>query len=314
MFDIRISKSAFMAYEWCPRSYKYRYIDGMRQPPTIPMRLGSAFHSFASTFSQSVNYNALYDVDSRIQVKEVLLETSRRMEAPATLTNDIANFIEFETGRFWDLHESPETKHDPVKYYTPVFVEEYMKARDPFEGYDDVILSGIMDRGDLTVNDTIVLIELKRSPKLNAQRLQKELLFYSILYEKAGVYEYPVTDMVAYTPVTNQYLHIQMNRRKQKHVEKRIIKMIEDDEYQCKENLFCSNCVGADICLNSVVDVDEILKILEDSGEAYTVTEITKILKVQRSLVKATLSDLHIVGAVEKAVKGKTEYYYIEAT
>jgi len=251
-------------------------------------------------------------VRSRAEVKEVLLEASMRIEAPASLQRDIANFIDFETDRFWNLHEAPDIYDDPVRYYTPVFVEEYMKVRDPFEGYEDVVLSGILDRGDLTANDTIVLIELKRSPKLNERRLQKELLFYSILYEKAGVYEYPVTDMVAYTPVTNEYLWIEMNRRKQKNVEKRIKLMIEDDKFLCKENLFCSNCVGAELCLNSVLDVELILKFLRDNPAAYSATDVTKELSVKRTLVKAALSDLYIAGRVQKAVKGKTEYFYIE--
>jgi len=309
---LRISKSGFMQWEFCPRAYKYTYIDGMKIAPTVSMQLGSSFHSFADQFFTGVNYNALYEVENKYQVTEIFSEMASKIEVPATLQKDINNFMEFEVDRFWNIHESSEIYDDPVRYYTPVFVEEYMKVRDPFEGYEDIILSGILDRGDLTVNDTIALLEYKRTPNLNKQRLQKELLFYSILYEKAGKYEYPVTDLIAYTPVTNDYLWIEMDKKKQAHVEKRIKLMIEDDKFPCKENLFCSNCVGAELCLNSTVNVDVILEFLQENPAAYTTTEITKELNIRRTLVKAALSDLHIDGKVKKSFKGKTAYWWIE--
>jgi len=302
-----------MSYEWCPRAYKYTYIDGMRQPPSINMQLGSSFHTFANLFFKSLNYNALYEVENKPQVRSIFFETSTRLEAPAGLQTAITNFLNFETDRFWSIYQaSPEIYDDPVRYYTPVFLEEYLRIQDPFEGYENIFLSGILDRGDLTARDSIALLEYKLTPSLNEQRLQKELLFYSILYEKADIYEYPVTDLVAYTPVTNDYIWMEMNKRKQKNVEKRIIKMIEDTQFLCKENLFCSNCVGAELCLNSTVDVEGILKVLQNSRAAWTTTEITKKLNIRRTLVKAVLSDLHIEGKVKRSFKGKTAYWWVE--
>ena len=297
-----------MQWEFCPRAYKYIYIDGMRITPSVPMQLGSSFHDFAKLLIQSLNYNLLYEVESKNQVRNILTEASMRIEAPSGLQNPIENFLTFETDRFWSLHENPDLYDDPVKYYTPVFAEEYMKVDGVFQ---DVTLSGILDRGDLTANKGIALIEYKLSQKLNAQRLQKELMFYSILYEEANLYEYPVTDLVAYTPVTNDYVWIEMDHKKQDTVRKRIQMMIDDTEFICKESIFCSGCVGADICLNMELDPGVIVEFLSESDLAYSTTEVAKAVNIRRNLVKATLSDLYIAGKVKKSMKGRTAYWWV---
>jgi len=81
--------------------------------------------------------------------------------------------------------------------------------------------------------------------------------------------------------------------------------------FPCKENPFCATCLGADICINSIVTREEVLQLVSN-GMAYTAQEIGMALEVRRDTVRGLLSDMELEGLVKRALKGKKVYWWSE--
>lgn len=305
---MRLSKSAFMQWEFCPRGYKYAFIDRLPFRPTVPMRMGSAFHDYADGLFRLLDYDDLATVGKKSDIEEIFLEAAVQIEAPAAIAHLVKNFVDFEVQRYQTFTESYT---DPIRLYKPLHLEQKLVA---LESYPDIDLVGIIDRMDLLERGTMALIEYK-SGNLNEKRVERELLFYTILVEKCNEIndtDFPrVSHLVGYSPAGNKTFVTEVKERKKKTVEKRILRMyreVTDGIFEAKENPFCGTCRGVDICMDSDVEVETIFQLCSEA--AYTAQEIAIILSDRASNIKAMLSDLALEGKVKRAVKGNKTYWY----
>jgi len=276
------------------------------------MQIGSSFHNFADEFFRVVDYEELGEAADLREIREVFLDTTRFIQAPAALENLVENFLEFESQRYLDMKGEHD---DPIKYYKPYMLENKIEVLNAFrdEGIR-IDMVGIIDRVDLLYTGTIALIEYK-SGNLNEKRVERELLFYTLLLEKANEYKggsFPeVTHLVGYSPRENDLVVLPMKKKKKDTVQRRIIKMAQDvmdGIFPCKENIFCPSCAGAEPCLESTVDKQMLLELC--SQAAYSEGELALILETRPSTVKGMLSDLYLDGKVQRAFKGNKTYWW----
>lgn len=306
-----------MQWEFCPRAYKYAYIDKLPFIPTLPMKMGSRFHDFADTFMEILPYQDLETTPP----EEVFWETARSIEVPKVIEKYAKNFVTFELNRYNGI---ARTYDNPVEIYQPVLLEDKIVVKNALRDYDvDVDMVGIIDRLDMLQDGTAAMIEYKTSDAIrednnNAKyRVMKELAFYTILLEKSNQYlgtTYPkVSHWVVYSPITDYAIIELTNSRTVNTVLDRLIKMYQDVSrgfFPHKENLFCSTCLGAEVCLESDISREEILELC--SGAAYNEKELGDILDTRPSTIRGILSDMELEGLVKRAYRGKTAYWWKE--
>lgn len=64
--DIPYSFSQNRLYNDCPRKYKYRYLDGIKEPTNANLELGSAIHKVFELYHNKTDHNALYTASQKI--------------------------------------------------------------------------------------------------------------------------------------------------------------------------------------------------------------------------------------------------------
>ncbi len=301
---VRLSKSGLTQWDICPRGYKYRYVNRIPTAATVPMQIGTAFHDFADDFFQTLDFELLRGVKDRHDIKRIFMAHVSAIEVPRYIEKRVENFIEFEVQRFLDMQDLD----DPVKYYKPFLLEEKVVVENAIE---DITLSGIIDRMDLTSEGTLALIEYKTSPRIH-DRVEKELLFYTILLEASERDFPPITHLVAYSPTTNDLRIWEISKRKKSNLKKKIIKVakgITSREFIPKESPLCSNCGFLELCLNATLQREEVLYLLTDA--AYSITELTIALDCSRGLIRGLLYDLRTDGIVDSGFDGNVEYWWV---
>ena len=306
-----------MQWEFCPRAYKYMRIDKLPFVPTLPMKIGSAFHDYADSFMTLLSYEELREADDPGIIHDIYEECAVGIETPKAIEKYAQNFREFEYKRFLGFISEYE---DPVTWYEPLHIENKFVVLNAFRETDlHIDLSGIIDRIDPTrVEDrevkSIALIEYKTG-NLSKVSLDKELPFYHLLVDRCTKYTStkfpPVSHLVAYSPVLDD-TYIQLaDLRKVARVANRLMKMTEDVQrgyFPHKENMFCHSCAGLEACMESDITREMILEMCESA--AYTSTELGAILDTRPSTVKAILSDMQLEGLVNRSYKGNTEYWW----
>jgi len=268
------------------------------------MQIGTAFHNFADAFFQTLDFESLRGVKDYHGIKKIFMSHVSAIEVPRYIEKRVENFIEFEIQRFLDMQDLD----DPVKYYTPFLLEEKIVVENAI---DNITLSGIIDRVDLTSEGTLALIEYKTSPKIH-DRVEKELLFYMHLIEASGRDYPPITHLVAYSPTTNDVRIWEISKRKKTNLRKKIIKVakgITSREFIPKESPLCAMCPFLELCLNATLQREEVLELLTD--EAYSITELTIVLDCSRGLIRGLLYDLRTDGIVDSGFDGNVEYWWV---
>ena len=158
---LRVSKSSWMGYRWCPRRYWWEKVQlkHIRSPPTAPMIRGSEIHD---------GLEHLYrDWDGQNMLRPLLPESDE--EAYDTLAD-----LEQQRIELWG-----------IEYFKPFEVEEKRIVYDPD---NDIVLVGKIDGLLLHPEGGICILELKtgsfNSNKISKTRL--ELCFYARLLKLMG--------------------------------------------------------------------------------------------------------------------------------
>ena len=301
---VRLSKSGLTQFDICPRAYKYRYVNRIPSPATFPMQRGTAFHNFADDFFQTLSFEALRGLKDRDAITKVFTSCADAIDTPQYIKKFANNFVQYEIQRFLDM----QNLDDPVKYFKPFLLEEKVVVENAIE---DITLSGIVDRVDLTSQGTLALIEYKTSPRIH-DRVEKELLFYTLLLEASDRDYPPITHLVAYSPIVNDARIWEINKRKKTNLKKKIVKVakaITAREFIPKESPLCATCSFLELCLNATLQREEVLTLLTD--EAYSITELTIALDCSRGLIRGLLYDMRTDGIVDSGFDGKTEYWWV---
>lgn len=154
---IRLSKSGYMCYLYCPRKFKYLYIDKVEVVPSPQMVRGKEFHKFVEDF-----YTKVKIINDELVLSDYSIVNEEIKEL-------ILNFINLEKKR-WTLCK--DSKY-PKIYYFP----RYQEIR-----IDTIDYKGIIDRIDVHTDGGLIIHEIKTG-NMNWKNVKKELYFYKMLFE-----------------------------------------------------------------------------------------------------------------------------------
>jgi len=152
-----ISKSAILAYKFCPLKYKFQFIDDEEPVESLESQIGTEFHRFATLFFEELDYHSLAgcrDYDSIMRIFELYLTG-----LPEAVLNLARNFIDMEAKRFLLLKSLGK-----VAYYKPLEVEGYYETQ-----INNFKLVGHIDRIDTTPDGNVMIVEYKTSKKMRFQ-------------------------------------------------------------------------------------------------------------------------------------------------
>ena len=210
---LKITKSSFGTFNWCPKKYEFSYPLRLPQDTTEAMIKGTVVHNSREDFFND------FDISKAENLSHSELITYNMGLHPIDDYGDIYhNIATFEAQRFIQAKEE-----DKLETYLPVINEVMLDAEitithdiNPkfiLERDYTVHLQGIIDRMFLDGNNYIP-IELKTGPwkdyKLTGMR--KELAFYKLLIdnapdealEEAGIdRDIPITHWGWYYPQSN---------------------------------------------------------------------------------------------------------------
>jgi hypothetical protein len=215
---LKITKSSFGSFQWCPKKYDFSYIQRLPQDTSEAMIKGTVVHNSREEFFDE------FDVKkAEHMTHDELIQYNIGLH-PVDDYGDIYKIIStFEAQRFVEAREA-----DKIDEYIPVVNEKMLDAEIviPFDANPNCILErdyvvhlqGIIDRMFLD-EGSYVPIELKTGPWKDYKKtsMRKEMAFYKLLVdnatdeslEKAGIdRNIPITHWGWYYPVSN-YLYIE---------------------------------------------------------------------------------------------------------
>lgn len=306
---MRISKSAFMTWLWCPKQYKFQYIDGIRQPPNIQMKMGTYFHDFAEDFMKAIDYDLMNEQTRFKEALAIMNSFKYGIKCPKIIDTYANNFIEFETKRMIQFLKEGKDLHE---YHKPIFLEDRFES-EPI--YKDMVVYGIIDRGDpMPETSSMALLEYKLSNNINHESVMKQLAFYKIVIDHLPELKFPqITDFVGYSAIRNDVVYEPWTEKREKWVMKYLKMMykdIQEGHFERKANLFCDSCSALTPCNEPVVNDDELLAHLRD--DKYRVVDLGRIMDVPQWKVEEALDFLEYNGTIMMEKKGRSYYYYME--
>ena len=259
---LKITKSSFGTFQWCPLKFQYQYPFHFPQETTEPMIKGTIVHTSRQAFFDE------YDITKAKTLSTSELITYGMGLYPIDDYGDIYhNMAKFDAERFTEAKEQGK-EHE----FLPVINEVMLDAEitiphdiNPkciLEQDYVVHLQGIIDRVFLS-DGKYVPIELKTGPWKDSKTtsMRKEMAFYKLLIENASdeslanAYldrEIPITHWGWYFPVSN-YLHIEKVKKSSMTALMRgitqMIKAYEEEEFPAKYYWKkCEYCSFQEIC------------------------------------------------------------------
>lgn len=174
---INLSKSQFITYLGCPKSYYLKYFRGWTEPSDKPNFVkGNTIHDF---------WENMYSDYCKIEDGEIVfdhyLDDNQKEHFDL-----IRNIMDFEQRRYDRVVK--EKGLDPEKYFFPISVEEKFTI-DGMRGLPDAIYR----RED----DTLEVFDLKSS-FYSGWKHRYEILFYAKLVQESEQFDQPVTGGALY--------------------------------------------------------------------------------------------------------------------
>ena len=259
---LKITKSSFGTFQWCPLKYQYQYPFRFPIETTEPMIKGTAVHDSRQDFFDD------YDIAKAKDMTESELITYGMGLYPIDDYGDIYhNMAIFDAKRFHTAREK-----DKLHEFLPVVNEVMLDAEIviPHDANPKCILEsdyvihlqGIVDR--MFIEDgKYIPLELKTGPWKDSKTtsMRKEMALYKLLIENASdeslanAYldrDIPITHWGWYFPVSN-YVHIEKVKKSSMTALMRgitqIIKAYENEEFPAKYYWKkCEYCSFQEIC------------------------------------------------------------------
>tara|TARA_R100000656_G_scaffold117191_2_gene90500 strand:+ start:428 stop:1309 length:882 start_codon:yes stop_codon:yes gene_type:complete len=259
---LKITKSSFGSFQWCPKKYEFSY------PLRLPQTTSEAMLKGTQVHNSREDYFEVFDIKKAENLSHSELVDYNMSLHPIDGNTDMYKTIAtFEAQRFIDARDE-----DKLHEYLPVVNEEILDAEifiphalNPkciLERDYHVHLQGIIDRMYLEDNAYIPM-ELKTGPwkdyKLTSMR--KELAFYKLLIENAtpeslaaaGIDgDIPITHWGWYYPASN-YIQVEIAKKQSTNAVMRgitqIIAAYERKEFNAKYYFkTCEYCSFLPIC------------------------------------------------------------------
>jgi hypothetical protein len=183
---LKITKSSFGTYNWCPKKYEFQYYMRLPTHTTEPMIKGTAVHNARDDFFED------FDVKKAEELSQNELVTYNMGLHPIDDYGEIyLTMAEYEAARF-----KAAQANNSLDNYLPVINEKMLDAeitipqncnpKYPLRKDYQVHLQGIIDRMFLQ-DGTYLPMELKTGIWKDSRNtsMRKELAFYKILFENA---------------------------------------------------------------------------------------------------------------------------------
>lgn len=210
---LKITKSSFGSFQWCPRKYEFSYIERLPQDTSEAMIKGTAVHNSREDFFD------IFDVKKAENMSnDELVDYNMGLHPIDGYTDIYRNISVFEANRFMEAKQANKLESylpviNEVKLDAELFIPQDLNPKCVLERDYTVHLQGIIDR--MFIEDgAYIPIELKTGPWKDYKRtsMRKELSFYKLLVDNApddvlqnaGIdRDIPITHWGWYYPVSN---------------------------------------------------------------------------------------------------------------
>ena len=259
---LKITKSSFGSFQWCPKKYYYSYYERLPQDTTEAMIKGTVVHNVREDFFNE------FDVKKEEHMSfDELVQYNLGLPPIDDYGEIYQNIATFEANRFIEAREM-ETLDDYLPVVNEVMLDaeivipQNINPKVELERDYIVHLQGIVDR--MFIDDgKYVPLELKTGPwkdyKLTMMR--KEMAFYKLLIENAtdeslanaGIdRDIPITNWGWYYPQSN-YIQVEAAKKASMNAVYRgitqLIKAYEEKEFNAKYYYnTCQHCSFYSIC------------------------------------------------------------------
>jgi len=248
---LKITKSSFGSFQWCPKKYEFSYVQRLPQDQTEAMRKGTIVH------------NAREDFFKSFDIKKAETFSHNELIAYCLSLYPLDDYVDmYETMAIFDAHRFMEAKtENTVGQYIPVVNEVLLDAEINVGEYT-VHLQGIIDRMFLD-GESHVPMELKTGlwKDYKTTMMRKEMAFYKLLFDNCPNEileendvdpDIPITHWGWYYPASNYVTVESVKPRSETAVIKGIEKLIEAYEEGVFPTKFfhktCSHCSFYGIC------------------------------------------------------------------
>mgnify|MGYP003138293251 FL=1 len=184
---LKITKSSFMGFKWCPKKYEFNYIEQKPQDTTEAMYQGTLVHNAREDFFNEFDIAKAENLSS-----EELLNYCYTLFPLDEMSYMYETIASFEANRFLDAKEE-----GTLDSFLPVINEATLNAKLEIRREDFptirlerdyvVHLQGIIDRM-FEVEEGYIPMELKTG-KYNhsskASNMRLEMAFYKLLFDNA---------------------------------------------------------------------------------------------------------------------------------
>ena len=264
---LKITKSSYGSFKWCPKKYEFSYIDRLPQDTTEAMIKGTVVHNSREDFFEDFDIKKAENMSN-----EELITYNMGLHPVDDYTDIYRNISVFEANRFIEAREE-----DKLDSYLPIinevmldaelFIPQDINPKCVLERDYTIHLQGIIDRMFID-NGGYVPVELKTGPWKDYKRtsMRQELAFYKLLIENAtdevlenaGIdRNIPITHWGWYYPVSN-YIEVEEVKKTSVNAVIRgitqLIKAYEDkhnggEQFPAKYYFkTCQHCSFIDIC------------------------------------------------------------------
>jgi len=241
---MRLRKSEIEAFIRCPHLYELLYIKRLPIVASIEMKIGKTFHEFAKNFFGVIDYDKLQKINTSEKAFELFTQT---LECVPQLVEPLClNFLHFEAKRWSTLKVWYE---DPLRYFKPLATELYYEVSDIVPGVDGY---GHVDRIDVTSKNTLAVVEYKTTKKVHVPSLKRELTWYVLSLEKAGLFDKPFTHICCYNPRIDEEFSANVTRQLRQIVRRRLLQLKRAHEinfFPRHESFLCRWCPALNICI-----------------------------------------------------------------
>ena len=207
---LKITKSSFGSFQWCPKKYEFNYIDRKPQDTSEAMYKGTIVHNAREAFFDDFDIKKAEDLS-----QEELVNYCYSLYPIDDYTDMYETMAIFEANRFIDAK-----KEDSLEEFLPVGNEILLNAKFTIRKNDVakfplkrdyvVHLQGIVDRLFME-NNAYIPMELKTGLWKDYKKtmMRKEMAFYKVLMDADPDCNLdPITHWAWYYPASN-YMYVE---------------------------------------------------------------------------------------------------------
>jgi len=172
-----LSPTQINMYLRCPKSYEYRYLEGLKIPPTGAMKQSSCWHeTLAQNYTQKIKTHEDLEINNMQEIFSDVFDETFDDEEIIIEEDETRHTLKDQGIKITKEH------HKVIApYVQPVMVEKSLLVEMPEIDFD---LMGIID----CVDDNAIIIDNKaygKTPNQNDVDKDLQLGIYSLLYRKS---------------------------------------------------------------------------------------------------------------------------------